>query len=146
MLFSHICWMEKYKKIIWTELCKLCFVSDLNFIMRRSKKEEFSPTGQHKIAGKNLLNIRCKFWWNFGSLPSPCPPYPPWSMWWTCWMIVFQSLAISCWQTNFPQGKIFAFFPILMMKVKYEIKQICTILYLYVWEFVNSFYPPNVKK
>ena len=67
VLFSHICWIEKYKKNwYWTVVCKFCFVSDLTFIMRRSEK--FSFSGQHKMAGNTIREIRCKFWWNFGSL------------------------------------------------------------------------------
>ena len=91
-----------------------------------------------------LQNNRCKLWWNFGSLPSPCPP---WSMWWTSWITGSQSVAILCWQTNsLSHWKNFACLPILMVKVKYEIKQICAILYHYVWEFIELFPPPKVRK
>ena len=85
-------------------------------------------------------------------MSSPCPP---WSMWWTSCITGSQSLAILCWQTNFlSQGENFACLPILMMKVKYEIKQICSILCLYVLGFVEIFHlfissktiTPNVSK
>ena len=43
-----------------------------------------------------------------------------------------------------PTGREFCPLSIPMIKVKYQKEQFFTILYLYVWEFVKSFHPPNV--
>ena len=136
--------MKKYKNLILDGIMKIFLCIIFHFHHEKKQEGKFSPSGQHKMAWNTFQNIQCKLWWNFYSFLSPCPP---WNMWWASWITVSQSLVISCWQTKFLSNwENFGFFPILMTKVKYEIKQICTILYLYFWEFVKSFHPPNLRK
>ena len=124
----------------WT----FCFVSDLIFIMRRRKKGKFSPSGQHKVARNSFQNFRCQLWWNFGSLALPM-----YSM-----KCVVDKLNNSFTDSGhflmldklFSHGENVAFIPILMMNVKYETKQIYTILKMYVWNFVESFNLPHARK
>ena len=118
MLFSHICWMENYKNPILDGIMQILFSIRSHFHHEKEREGKFlflwsaqdgwkhHPKDQMQV----LMRSKSSMKYAVDKLNNS-----------------FQYLITLCWQTNFLlQGEKFTIFPILMMNVIYEKKQICT--------------------
>ena len=128
-------------------LCKYCIVSVLPFILRRTKRETFLPVACTKWldtpSKKSKAKLKIKFWKLVLSMSSIKYAVDKLHNRFTVSSHFVLTDKLSLTGREFC---LLAHLPILMMKVKYEIKQICTILFLYVLEFVEIFHLPKVRQ
>ena len=122
-----------------------CFNSP--FHPEKDQKENFSPCGRHKMAGNTFQKIKCKlkikFWKLVLSMSSMKYAVDKLHNRFTVSSHFVLTDKLSLTGREFC---LLAHLPILMMKVKYEIKQIRTILFLYILEFVEIFHLPKVRQ
>ena len=144
MLFFYICWMEEYKNFIFDGIMQilLCIRSHFHHEKEQEGKIFFLWSAQDgwKHLPKHQMQVMMTFWklvltmssmkYVVGKLNNSLT---------VCgYFMLADKLSLT--------GR--EFFPVFhpQIKVKYEIKQFFTIMYLYVWEFVKSFHPSNVTK